>query len=88
MTYELECKGAELCLRISPRETPEDGGEWRVEARPGRADDAKVVAEWGATRSDALREVGRVWSTQAVDGALPTFDWDAVARALTSVRAL
>jgi hypothetical protein len=88
MEYELECDGVELCLRISPRATSADSGDWRVEARAGRAGDAACIAEWGATRGEALREVGRAWGLETVTKALPPFDWEAVARALTAVRAL
>lgn len=88
MIYELSCNGAELDLRFTPREETNDPGEWRVEARLGRADDAACVTEWAATRAEALRAVGVKWVSSAATHRLPTFDWEAVAAALTAVRAL
>ncbi len=88
MTYELECRGAQLDLQVSQRKAPDDAGEWRVEARPGRAVDAARITEWGATRRDALSEVARSWTSQASALGLPAFDWEAVARVLSAVRAI
>ncbi|PNB52646.1 hypothetical protein C1X77_27350, partial [Pseudomonas sp. GW531-E2] len=75
---------------VSPRENQTDAGEWRVEARAAATGlaEAVVIAEWGPTRADALRELGRAWTTNAIARGLPVFDWDAVATALIAVRAL
>ncbi len=88
MIYELEGGGAELDVRISPRQSSDDSGEWRIEARPGRALDATCVAEWAATRREALLEVARKWQSSEAASGLPAFDWEAVAGVLTKVRAL
>ncbi len=88
MIYELTCNGAELDLRFTPRDESNDPDEWRLEARPGRADDAACVTEWAATRAEALRAVGLKWVSSSVTQRLPAFDWEAVATALTEVRAL
>jgi hypothetical protein len=90
MVYDLKCEGDRLTVYIAPRENATDAGEWRVEVRASATGvaDAVVLAEWGATRADALREVGRAWTTNATSTGLPAFDWDAVATALTAVRAL
>ena len=37
---------------------------------------------------DALKAVGAAWNDRAVADSLPTFDWEAVAKLLDSVRAL
>jgi len=86
MVYELECKGSELCLRISP-DQPDTPENFRVEARSGRASDAACVDERGATRLAALQNVARVWRERAIPD-LPNIDWDAVAQALLAVRAV
>jgi len=88
LVYDFRCEGSRLTVFITPRERPDDAGEWRVEARASHAPDAFVVTEWGATRIDALRAVGRVWGSEAAEHALPTFDWEAVVKALQDVRAL
>jgi hypothetical protein len=89
MEYWLKCEGVHLRLLVSPRSNDMDAGDWHVEARAGRtADDAPVLGEWGATRIDALRAVGRTWSSSQDRSGLPPFDWDAVAKALQDVKAL
>ena len=83
MTYELDCGGVSLSLRAFP---PDEVAsfDWRVEARVGHDD---VVTATGRTRLDAMREVRRS-VTDRPTGALSVLDWDAVFRALESVRAL
>jgi hypothetical protein len=88
MVYEMEGGGALLDIRISARSTSADGGEWYVEARSGHGSDGECIAEWAMTREAALRAVGVKWRLSAAAARLPTFDWDAVARVLTAVRAL
>jgi hypothetical protein len=86
--YDLRCQGSRLTLCIVPRGSVADSDEWCIEARASHAPDAPIVSEWGPTRIDALRAVGRSWAIQAQQRGLPLFDWEAVAKALTEVRAL
>lgn len=86
--YDLRGAGARLTIAIAPRETDEDEGEWRVEARTGQAPGSVVLIAWAATRVEALTEVGRSWTVKAREGGVPGFDWEAIAKALTEVRAL
>jgi hypothetical protein len=88
MVYDLKCESARLTVRVFPRESDADSGEWRVEASPSHTAEAVIITEWGATRAETLREVGRSWTSKAAQYGLPTFDWDAVAQVLTDVRAL
>ena len=88
MVYDLKCEGIRLTVCVSPRENDMDLGDWRVEARATQGPEAEVVAEWGATRIEALRAVGRTWTSKPQANGLPTFDWEAVARVLTEVRAV
>jgi len=83
MTYELERDGMQLCLRVA-----ETDAQWRIEARMGRSRDAECIAGAASTRTEALAEVGRLWRASQLSRGLPPFDWDAVAAALTLVRAL
>jgi hypothetical protein len=88
MVYDLSAEGNRLTVSIFQRENPQEPGEWRIEARASRADEAIVVSEWGKTRPDALKSVGATWSARQMTDNLPSFDWDAVAKLLDSVRAL
>ena len=89
MVYDLRGSAGRLTLRVTGR-GGDDGPptEWRIEASTSSAPDAVVVAEWGATRADALRAVGRSWSEKRLANNLPWFDWEAVARAMAAVRAI
>jgi hypothetical protein len=86
--YDFRFEGARLTLSIAPRENEDDAGDWKVEARSRHTPEALVIANWGPTRVDALREVGRSWLSQAAAHGLPSFDWEAVEKALLDVRAL
>jgi hypothetical protein len=88
MVYDLSAEGHRLTVSIFQRENPQEPGDWRIEARASRADEAIVVSKWGASRPLALSAVGVEWNERAVADHLPTFDWDAVAKLLDSVRAI
>lgn len=88
MVYDLSADGHRLTVSIFQRENPQEPGDWRVEARASRADEAIVVSEWGSTRPAALKAVGDAWSARAIADSLPSFDWEAVAKILDSVRAI
>lgn len=87
MAYELRERGSRLTLLIAERATPEAGTEWLVEATstqfPGAA-----FANAAATRAEALRRTGVNWAADCDARGLPSFDWEAVAKALTAVRAI
>lgn len=85
--YDLKENGARLTVSISQRQGVTDPGEWSVAARAGAPADAAIEA-WGPTRTDAFREVARLWAEKALLLHLPSFDWEAVATALSEVRAL
>ena len=88
MVYDLVAEGHRLTVSIFQRENPEEPGDWRIEARASRADEAIVVSQWGPSRGEALKSVGTSWTARAKADALPSFDWDAVAKLLESVRAI
>ncbi len=89
MEYDLKCEGVNLSLVVSPRMNPDDADDWHVEARAKRAPDGPfVAAEWGPTRKEALRAVGRSWDSSVPTHGLAMFDWEAVEKILLTVRAV
>lgn len=86
MAYELRESGARLTLLIAEH-VGADGSEWHVEAsstqHPGNA-----ITDSAHTKAEALRRTGAQWTEGALARGLPSFDWTAVARALTAVRAI
>jgi hypothetical protein len=89
MAYDLKCEGVRLTLLITERTRADEPGAWCIEARASVTADSKAtLIEWGATREDALRAVGRAWSTAPETMAFRVFDWEAVAATLRTVRAL
>lgn len=88
MVYDLSADGHRLTVSIFQRENEQEPGDWRIEARASRADEAIVVSQWAASRPAALKAVGAAWSERAVADGLPSFDWEAVAKLLDSVRAI
>src|SRR5262245_2658383 len=89
MAYGLRCEGVALVVTMSPRTSPDDRDEWHIQARVKRPTHDDVLAEeWGPTRLEALRALGRAWTTRQFDHGLTMFDWEAVARVLAEVRAV
>ena len=89
MVYDLRSRTARLTLRVSGRGGDEGPPtEWRIEASTSTSPEAVVVAEWGPTRAEALRAVGRSWGERRIAGNLPVFDWQSVALAMSAVRAI
>jgi hypothetical protein len=84
MAYDLDCSGSRITVRVF--ETPKEPQAWRVEART--SDTAEAVAGHGGTRADAFHALTLSWVETALTRGLPTFDWEAIGRAMTAVRAL
>lgn len=84
MTYDLDCAGAPLTIRMFP--TEDDG--WRIEARTNDVDDAVVAKASARTRGDALAEIARWWQAEGATRGLPALDWAAITTALVDVRAV
>ncbi len=89
MIYDFRGAAGRLTLRVSGR-GGDDGPptEWQIEASTSSSPDAVIVAEWAATRVEALRAVGRTWSQKRLANNLPLFDWESVILAMTAVRAV
>jgi hypothetical protein len=86
--FELESAGKMLDVHVTPRNAPENAGEWHVTAQDRRGGDATIIAEWGATRSEALDKVSRSWVAQMTEHNLSAFDWVAVTSTLLAIRAI
>jgi hypothetical protein len=87
MAYELREHGERLTVLITESNKAETEAGWHVEAFASRAPD-NAIAYTSQTRREALRRTGAQWVLDATTRGLPTFDWDAVASALTLVRAI
>ncbi len=83
MTYDLDCAGMPLTIRMFPIEDD----EWRVEARSTDAPGAVVVVASAATRRDALGAVLRQWNERP-SSSLGSIDADGLLRALSDVKAI
>jgi hypothetical protein len=88
MVFAFRYNKEKLTLCLSPRENEMDAEDWCAEARTGPEPRPLIVREWGPTRADALRQLGRSWASRADADSLPVFDWEAVASELNAVRAL
>jgi hypothetical protein len=88
MTYELDCAGVRLAIRMFPTDPKEE--EWRIEACTkgiAGADDMVVTAS-APTRKAALEEVARAWGVQTTAAGLPALEWVAITNAMAAVRAI
>jgi hypothetical protein len=88
MTYELDCAGARLIVRVFPLGDDEPCSEWLVEARTGNASDDVVASATAPSRAIALDRVAQWWRDNTASRSLGTFDWSAIAQAMASVRAV
>jgi len=87
MAYELREHGARLTVLISESAKNDVEGPWRVEVFSSLAPTAGI-SRAAATRREALQRSGVEWAVDAPTRGLPSFDWEAVARVLTVVRAI
>lgn len=85
--YELESAGVTLAVHVSRGSESEQTDPFRVAAHHGRNAPA-VVSESGPTGAEALRNVAREWTAKSSELGLPALDWNGVAAALLSVRAI
>jgi cold-inducible RNA-binding protein len=89
MTYEVDCAGTALCIRMLPTDQSEKS--WRIEAILKQAVDENshpVIAATAATRALAIEEISRMWNVERPLRGLPAIGWDAVTHALIAVRAM
>lgn len=87
MTYELNCAGQPLILRIffPPSDDP---GAWRIDARTSDSPQAPAISAIAKSRPLAFSEVVAAWEESAESGRIPKLDWAAVKAAMNTVRAI
>jgi RNA recognition motif-containing protein len=87
MTYELNCAGQPLILRIffPPSDEP---GSWRIDARTSDSPQAAAISAVATSRPAAFSEVAAAWDESAGTGRIPKLDWVAVKAAMHTVRAI
>jgi RNA recognition motif-containing protein len=85
MTYELDCSGVVLVIRVS---FPSASNEWRIVVQKSRETDGAGVAAVAASRIEAFRSVVRACCEGDSAGDLGCLDWRAVEKAMLDVRAL
>jgi len=87
MTYELNCAGQPLILRIffPPSDEP---AAWRIDARTKDSEQPALVTAVAKSREAAFSEVAAAWEAASVSGGTPKIDWAAIKTAMSSVRAI
>jgi hypothetical protein len=85
MTYELDCAGNALVLRVF---FPTESGQWRILAQAGSAADAPSSDSTAPSRLEALRNIASASRDGNLAPALGRIDWNAVEQAMTKVRAV
>ncbi len=87
MTYELDCAGEALILRVF---FPPEAGpvEWRIEARGKGCGEAVVIDKVAATRELALQAVSGAWPAPTAPTTPPSYDWVGVTAVMRTVRAI
>lgn len=83
MTYDLDCMGLPLTLRISATDA-----ECMIEARSTAAADAIVAVGTGTTRAAALADVVRAWNEASSSGSERPLDGEDLLKAMREVRAV
>jgi RNA recognition motif-containing protein len=85
MTYELDCSGLALMIRIF---FPSTTGQWRIAVQTSRDAEAPSAAAAAESRLEAFRELARASRETTDTDGLRGIDWEAIEQALTKVRAL
>jgi len=86
MVYEVR-HGASLLVLLAT-ESADPTHEWRFEAHPMQSPQLVVSGQWGSTRADAFRTMRDLWIERGEALGLARIDWEKVAVALASVRAI
>lgn len=90
MTYELDCSGVPLVVRMFfPEEVERPAPEqWVVEVRSNHALDADVATATAPSRAQALQRIVQGWHENDASRTPSPVDWQAVLAAMTEVRAI
>ena len=90
-TLVCELRTAETSLIVHISRADVEGNRnagWKIEAHDKVVGEDVVVVASGPTRRAALEEVSHQWSARGPELGLHLVDWDAIAAALSSVRAI
>jgi hypothetical protein len=86
MVYEVRYGTSLLVLLAS--ESEGEVSEWRFEAHPRESPQLVVTGAWAGTRAAAFKTMRELWVERGEGLGLGPIDWDKVAVALESVRAI
>lgn len=86
MVYELRHGTSQLVLVAN--ESKEGAQEWRFEAHPREAPQLVVTGAWSSSRAAAFRTMRDLCVERGEGLGFAKVDWDKVAAALASVRAI
>jgi hypothetical protein len=87
MTYELDCLGIPLVLRVFFPVAADVGACWRIEAQTGHPLQGLAATASASSRAEAFRSIARDWHL-ALPSAASDLDWNGIAAAMTAVRAI
>lgn len=87
LTYEIDCDGIPLVLRVFFAVGEGAAAQWRVEARAGHVEDPSIASATEPSRAQALESIAKGWRASAAP-EVSSIDWDGVTRAMTAVRAI
>lgn len=88
MVYDLSCNEVRLTIEMAQRPNEDGLGDWVAGAHARESVDRPAITEPGATRDDAFQAVARSWVAKQRAHGFPELDWDAVATAMRTVRAI
>jgi len=88
MTYELECTGTPLIVRVFFRVDDGPAPGFRIEARTSDAPGTPFVGATGSSKLKALQEVAQKCLAADAPRALTAIDWIAVEQAMMTVHAV
>jgi hypothetical protein len=88
MTYEIDCAGTPLIVRVFFPAEDGSAREWRIVVQERGASDATSAGATAVSRTEALRDIARACRDQSPSPALAGIDWSAVEQAMAGVRAL
>jgi hypothetical protein len=87
MTYELDCSGIPLVLRVFFPVDTDPSHEWRIEARTGHPLQGMEATASAQSRAEAFQVIARDWH-RAMPVSVSDLDWTAIERAMSAVRAI
>lgn len=87
MTYELDCAGIPLVVRVFFATEDGPGAHFRAEARATHVHGFSEASATAPSRAQALESIARSWHETAAP-AVASIDWNGVKRAMTTVRAI